>query len=740
MNFAAALDQRSRVEAFQRKHRVGLVTLLFTDVVGSTKLKSVLGDDPALNLIERHHALVREVLAGFDEGEEISTAGDSFFIVFTRPSDAVKFSLFLQSRLRQLSAEVRHEIADRIGVHVGEVLIAEDSGAGRAKDLYGMQVDICSRVSATAQGNQILMTRFAFDSARQVLKGEDLEGLGPVIWLSHGRYRLKGVEDPIEICAVGEKDRSPTTRPASTEKSQRLDAPDDEPVLGWRPAMDQVVPQTRWRLENMLGEGGFGEVWLAHHQVLGDRCVFKFCFRADRARSLKREVTLFRLMKERFAANPHFITVRDVFFDEPPYYIAMDYSESQDLRAWCEERGGAQKVPLPTRLEIIAQVADALQVAHDAGVIHRDVKPGNILVSGSGAAPDQVQVKLTDFGIGQVVSQEVLAGLSKVGFTVTAGVVSTGSASGTQMFMAPELVAGRAASAASDAYALGVVFYQLLLGDFMAPLTVDWADDIKEPWLREELARCFAGNPKRRFSRIAQLGQNLRAKFLAHPLLPSDAEEGRGEGQATAPLARAGDREAVQPRSPGTAPGLIDLAAFYNAALTDDWCNRVGHSLASLPRGPRVQIGGTDFDARGIVQVGFFQVQKFKAAYPQRVSGIPIRCRCRRVHFLHAALGREPDGTRIGSYIIHYAGGRAHELPILYGEDLRCWLFETDSVREVKRASIAWTGRTVGMFLHSIRLFKLAWTNPSPDEEIASLDFQAAMTAAAPFLVALTVE
>jgi len=100
---------------------------------------------------------------------------------------------------------------------------------------------------------------------------------------------------------------------------------------------------------------------------------------------LKREMTLFRVLKERMGDHPNIVRLLEVYFEEPPFYVVMDHVEGQDLKAWCEQQGGAAKVPLETRLEIVAQIADALQAAHDAGVIHRDVKPGNILVSGVAA-------------------------------------------------------------------------------------------------------------------------------------------------------------------------------------------------------------------------------------------------------------------------------------------------------------------------------------------------------------------
>ena len=100
-----ASKRQHQVEEFQRKHHTELVTMLFSDVVGSTKLKQVLGDREGVALLQRHDALIREILSRFDKAQEIATAGDSFFIVFARPSEAVKFALFVQSSLRQLTAQ-----------------------------------------------------------------------------------------------------------------------------------------------------------------------------------------------------------------------------------------------------------------------------------------------------------------------------------------------------------------------------------------------------------------------------------------------------------------------------------------------------------------------------------------------------------------------------------------------------------------------------------------------------------
>lgn len=504
-----------------------LLTLVFTDIVASTALKQQLGDRAGARVIEGHHQLVRATLRSFAGGQEIETAGDSFLIMFTTPSEAVTFALLLQARLRQFREEHKAPVADRVGIHLGEVVIRKHVVGAKPRDLYGSNVDICSRVMSLAKAGQILMSRGVFDSARQVLKGEDIEDLSQLEWLNHGPYLVQGVEQPIEICEVRETGQDAPGPPTSSEKAQRQVRSDEEQVLGWRPAVGQALPNTKWVLERKLGEGGFGEVWLGRHQAMKERRVFKFCFRADRVRSLKREMTLFRVLKERVGDHAHIVRLLDVSFDAPPFYVEMDYVHGQDLKNWCDSQGGPERVPLDAKLEIVAQIAEGLQAAHDAGIIHRDIKPGNILVAQSGARagddgrPDPAAAitarplsfcaKLTDFGIGQVVSQEYLAGVTQAGFTQTLLGSETSSQTGTQLYMAPELLAGHPASTRSDIYSLGTVLYQLLMNDFRAPLTMDWWKNITDPLLREDLELCLAGHPPARYPGAGLLAQRLRA-------------------------------------------------------------------------------------------------------------------------------------------------------------------------------------------------------------------------------------
>src|SRR5262249_7465505 len=183
---------------------------------------------------------------------------------------------------------------------------------------------------------------------------------------------------------------------------------------------------------------------------------FKFCFQLERVRALKREVTLFGLMRERIGEHQNIVKLLEVHFDEPPFYLAEEYVSGKDLSRWCEAKGGAASSHLAPRLENISQAAEGLQAAHDAGVLHRDVKPGNILIHEG----ESLCVKLSDFGIGQLAAEDSQADRTRAGFTLTLASAAS-SQTGTHLYWAPELYAGKPASIRSDIYSLGILFYQI---------------------------------------------------------------------------------------------------------------------------------------------------------------------------------------------------------------------------------------------------------------------------------------
>jgi serine/threonine protein kinase len=123
--------------------------------------------------------------------------------------------------------------------------------------------------------------------------------------------------------------------------------------------------------------------------------------------------------------------------------------------------GHPPRAPLPSReaARIAQEVAQALAHVHERGVIHRDVKPSNILIAEENGAP---RAMLTDFGIGQLVSKETAAGITHLGFTQT--MMAEDSMTGTQLYLAPEMLAGQPATIRSDIYALGVIAYELFAG------------------------------------------------------------------------------------------------------------------------------------------------------------------------------------------------------------------------------------------------------------------------------------
>ncbi len=484
-------DAREELERYRQSHETVVLTIFFSDLVGSTRLQTQLGNLRAAELVQRHYQVMRQVLSEFD-GREIKTVGDSMLIVFAAPSEAVKFALHAQRAMRQERQSVAELPTMRAGVHQGQVVLELDRRGTELVDVYGLQVSTAARILDLAQGDQVLLSRAVFDDARAILSPEDFPGFEQLGWRNHGPYRFKGVEDSYEVCEVGEERAALLSAPPATAKGWPAESAAEE--LGWRPASGVVVPESNWLLREKLGEGAFGEVWKAYN--LSDKSfqVFKFCFKRDRLPALKREARLLKRLRR--YAHPNIVVVFDVTEGErPPHYLEMEYVDGPSLCQWLNTAPS-----LTERLELVAQVADALDTVHAAGIFHRDIKPGNILLTRR--EDGALQAKLSDFGLGATQDPEFLKSISD---SHDDGVV------GTWDYISPELRHGGKASPQSDIYSLGLTLYQIVVGDLDRPLTGDWEMQLSSDVLRGDIRRCVCQEPADRWPSAAELAQALRS-------------------------------------------------------------------------------------------------------------------------------------------------------------------------------------------------------------------------------------
>lgn len=510
-----------------------LGTLLLADLVDSTKLTEELGDQRAMEVFLLHTQLSRDLLRGYD-AHEIDRS-DGFLFLFNRPVDALRYALEYHEGLRVVSHDERVPLTARVGIHFGEVYMMENSTAdvlrgAKPREIEGLAKPFAARMMSLAGPGQTLLSHTAFDLARRSAVGND--AIPPEAqWIAHGLYQFKGMEEPVNVYEVGIPGVAPLAPPESTEKARRLAVEANEETIGWRPAAGAPVPfRHNWVLAERLGVGGFGEVWLARNDRLRERRVFKFCFQADRLRALRREVALLRIIKERLGERDDIVRLYDWNFDEMPFFLEYDYTSGGDLKQYAANHGGIGAISQKQRLAFFLQTARAVEAAHKAGVIHKDIKPSNVLI---GEVPDgPPRAKLADFGVGAL-SPNSTSSSSSEDFAITGltGTLSeaSGSMSGTRLYMAPELLEGKPASVASDIYSLGVLLYQLAIGDFDRALTIDWERHVRNPALAELIASCAAGSPEERPASVEEVvlrverlattsGARLRLRYMARRL------------------------------------------------------------------------------------------------------------------------------------------------------------------------------------------------------------------------------
>ena len=270
-------------------------------------------------------------------------------------------------------------------------------------------------------------------------------------------------------------------------------------------AGDAVPRRSNWKLETPLARTEGGEVWLARHAKTRETRVFKFSLAGKGLAGLKREVTVARLLRETLGERDDFIRVLDWDFEQAPYFIESEYG-GLSLDRW-PASGGIASVALERRLALFVQAAEAVGAAHGVGVLHKDLKPANLLVDGEG--PD-ARMRVADFGSSRLFDSGLLdeLGITRLGLTQTQAISAD---SGTPLYLAPEVVAGQSATIKSDVYALGVTLYQWLVGDFRRPLAPGWESDIDDPLLRQDIADAANGDPDKRLETASALADRIRS-------------------------------------------------------------------------------------------------------------------------------------------------------------------------------------------------------------------------------------
>jgi serine/threonine-protein kinase len=321
--------------------------------------------------------------------------------------------------------------------------------------------------------------------------------------------------------------RARLSDPTSTNVPAQSTKASTDLVMGQSNESNQVPRAAlgRYRIEKPLGKGAMGVVYLGKDPKIGRQVAIKTMALSQEFDGLELADARDRFFREAKAAgrlqHPGIVTIFDVGEEADLGFIAMEYVTGQDLKAFCKP---GQLMPVPRVVSIVARVAQALAHAHRQQVIHRDIKPGNVMYD---LVTDTV--KITDFGIARITDGNK---------------TRTGIVLGSPSYMAPEQLAGLTLDGRSDLYALGAMLFQLLTGvlpfraetlaDLMAKIANEPAPDVRQLRgdISEELARIVGRLleklPEKRYQDGESLASDLysyaeRVQSRVAPLTPKSA-------------------------------------------------------------------------------------------------------------------------------------------------------------------------------------------------------------------------
>lgn len=337
---------------------------------------------------------------------------------------------------------------------------------------------------------------------------------------------------------------------------------------------DPLPHRPGWRLAARLGQGSVGVTFLARSEDGEERAV-KLATGEAGLRGLKREISLARYIRAVRNDVPDVARVLDWNLSQPPFFLERTYFPHGHLGEWAADRGGLAAMPLPGRVALCAQLCEAVAGLHEIGLIHKDLKPENLYPVEDGAS---WRLVLADLGAGEALPSPRLA---ELGITLSIATEQMPQRAGSLLYLAPEVIAGEMPTQRSDVFALGLLVYQLVVGDLRRSLAPGWETDIDDELLREDIALAAAANPERRLLSARALAERLRNLEARHVQLAArrSVEDGHARMQRVLERARA-RRPWLMATAAALALGIAASAWLYVQALAAERAARENAAIA----------------------------------------------------------------------------------------------------------------------------------------------------------------
>ncbi|MDA1276050.1 MAG: protein kinase [Verrucomicrobia bacterium] len=500
---------------------------LFSAQVTLDKTHATVSDHAVLQARE---GFIREALTQTG-GQMIDSKGDWLFVVFLQPHEAVRAALILKSKLAAWAKSATVTVTTQIGIHAPA---PQDFGVSekRSTELFATDFAVCQRFVQLCGNGEVYVTQRAFDQARETLDYSTLNAFEHLLWANHGPYIFPGIDLDVELGHIQPDHLAQPVPPAESEFARPHPVENNNMVWGWRPAPATRIPRTRWVLDQKIRNGWFGEVWSAKEEGTSEKRMIECCFRTDKVELLAKESETMSVIKRKLTENRNVLRIFDISLEKPPFFILFEHFEGKDLKTWAGEAGGAASIPFSTRLELVAQVASGLQGVSDAKLVHKTLTPDHILVMGTGQTLNDLQVKITNLSIGHIGQcpslklevpevarvpeppQEVPEPATETPepavSSETEDAPQKAPLDETQMYTAPEVIAGRQATIQSDIYSVGVLLCQFVLGNLSELLSPERVKDVVAGLKRDALVPCFSENPAERPDNPGKITQELR--------------------------------------------------------------------------------------------------------------------------------------------------------------------------------------------------------------------------------------